>query len=293
MQLQINQALTNMTEKEIIYSKDPTDLLAQYADQEGSLFIILCESGKMQINNINEDESSYELQKDDMLICHPNFLVGQYKCSADFTSKSACVLPRALYEILYACMRNTGDYWHKTQFIARHPIIHINDEQKEIINALVVLVSACAKKDNNKQLSRMYRLIGQFASLAVLSWMDESTSFNQYDNFPTKHKDQILHRYMELLQQKHGVEREVKWYAKQLNITPKYLSVITKSKLNMTAQQMIQQIVCQEIKRQLCETNDTIKEIAYKMDFSSTTFFCKYVRHHLGCSPQTLRRQLS
>ena len=46
------------------------------------------------------------------------------------------------------------------------------------------------------------------------------------------------------------------------------------------------------IKYYLLQTNLTVKEIAYKLDFPDVSFFCKYVKKHLGQAPLEYRSGL-
>lgn len=278
-----------MSEQKIIFSNNPDELMSLDINLHGGVFVIVCESGKMQIEH--EGGTNF-LEQDDLIVCNPEFLVGHYMRTADFVAKAAFVTASALDDIQYACMRDIDCYWDKAKFIEQHPIIHINEEQKGLLNALAVLISAFAKKKQSRQLSRMYELLGHIASLIMFTWVDEHVLYEeQRQQAFAKRKDLLLHQFLVLLQETRGTEREVSWYASRLNITPKYLSVITLNKFGKTAMQLIQQTACQEIKRLLLETNDSIKEVSYAMNFSSSTFFSKYVHRHFGLPPHRLRRR--
>ncbi len=97
---------------------------------------------------------------------------------------------------------------------------------------------------------------------------------------------------MRLLSRPTNTEREVRAYAEQLLVTPKYLSAVCKEKTGRTAMDWITESTVSHIKYYLLQTDLTIKEIAFKLDFPDVSFFCKYVKKHLGKSPVEYRKNL-
>ena len=67
-------------------------------------------------------------------------------------------------------------------------------------------------------------------------------------------------------------EREVRFYSKQLNITPKYLNRICKANTGVTASQWIQRYTKEKIIVLLRDKNRNIFEIADEMGFSNRSF---------------------
>ena len=82
-----------------------------------------------------------------------------------------------------------------------------------------------------------------------------------------------------------NTEREVRTYAEQLLVTPKYLSTVCKEKSGRTAMNWITESTVANIKYYLLQTDLSVKEIAFKLDFPDVSFFCKYVKKHLGQAP--------
>ena len=84
-------------------------------------------------------------------------------------------------------------------------------------------------------------------------------------------------------------KREVRWYAEQLCITPKYLTMICYQKEGKSASALIRETLTEQIRRQLTETDIPVKELAYKFHFPSQSFIGKFVRQNLGSSPRQFR----
>lgn len=96
---------------------------------------------------------------------------------------------------------------------------------------------------------------------------------------------------MALLQQYNKRERNVSFYARQLNITPKYLSSVVKEVSGKTAARWIDESVILEAKALLKYSGLSIQEIAYQLNFSTQSFFGKYFKQHTGTSPSRYKRK--
>jgi AraC-like DNA-binding protein len=83
----------------------------------------------------------------------------------------------------------------------------------------------------------------------------------------------------------------VSWYAKQLCITPKYLSEAVKAVSRRTPNEWIDDYIILELRVQLKNTTKTIKEIARDLNFPNQSFLGKFFREHVGISPLRYRRQ--
>ncbi len=96
---------------------------------------------------------------------------------------------------------------------------------------------------------------------------------------------------MKLLEAHHKSQRNVSFYARQLNITPKYLSAAVKEVSGKTAARWIDESVILEAKTLLKYSGMSIQEIAYHLNFSTQSFFGKYFKQHTGTSPSRYKRR--
>ena len=87
-------------------------------------------------------------------------------------------------------------------------------------------------------------------------------------------------------------ERNLGYYAKQLNITSKYLSKTVKRTTGNSVTSLIARHTVPIIKDYL--DNDTLSrtQIADLMDFTSLSYFSRYCSKHLGMSPSEYRQSL-
>ena len=102
----------------------------------------------------------------------------------------------------------------------------------------------------------------------------------------------LYERFRQLVQDCCMKEREVKFYANQLNISDKYLNVISKQNSGATASEFIQRFTKERIVLLLQNKNLNISEISDEMGFSSRSFFTQYVKKVLGSTPSDYRNRL-
>jgi ATP-dependent helicase/nuclease subunit A len=93
-----------------------------------------------------------------------------------------------------------------------------------------------------------------------------------------------------LLQENFRTERRVSWYAKQLEITAKYLSEVVKNVSKRTPNEWIDSYVVLEIRVMLKNSTKSIKEITEELNFPNQSFLGKYFKEHVGVSPSEYRK---
>lgn len=102
----------------------------------------------------------------------------------------------------------------------------------------------------------------------------------------------IYERFMQLLASHCLQKREVQFYGEVLNISPKYLNYLCKTHSGITASEWIHRFVKERIIILLQNKNSNISEIADEMEFSSYSFFTRYVKKLLGVTPTEYRNRL-
>lgn len=83
--------------------------------------------------------------------------------------------------------------------------------------------------------------------------------------------------------------RNVKYYADQLCITPKYLCKIVSECVGSSPSQFIDSLVMNEAKEMLRTTNLSIQQISDTLNFPNQSFFGRFFKTHAGVSPGAFR----
>lgn len=97
--------------------------------------------------------------------------------------------------------------------------------------------------------------------------------------------EEYFRQFTELLGEHYKHERCVGFYARQLCITPKYLTTLIKRISGKSVSEWIDNYVILEAKTLLKYSNMSVQEIAYYLNFPNQSFFGSYFKRNAGMSP--------
>lgn len=97
--------------------------------------------------------------------------------------------------------------------------------------------------------------------------------------------EEYFRQFTELLGEHYKHERSVGFYARQLCITPKYLTTLIKRISGKSVSEWIDNYVILEAKTLLKYSNMSVQEIAYYLNFPNQSFFGNYFKRNAGMSP--------
>jgi AraC-like DNA-binding protein len=169
------------------------------------------------------------------------------------------------------------------------PVLHLdNQEDRKRISINFKLL-------HERYLQKEHRYYKETLKLQMRLFILEMwhTFANEFENRKrTLLGGSLYERFITLVQEHCVKEREVKFYADQLHITPKHLNVISKLNSGITASEWIQRFVKERIQLFLENKSINIAEIADNMEFSSRSFFTRYVKKVLGLTPSEYRNRM-
>ena len=97
--------------------------------------------------------------------------------------------------------------------------------------------------------------------------------------------EEYFKQFTELLGEHYTRERSVGYYARQLCITPKYLTTLIKRISGKSVSEWIDSYVILEAKTLLKYSNMSVQEIAYYLNFPNQSLFGSYFKRNTGMSP--------
>lgn len=149
------------------------------------------------------------------------------------------------------------------------------------------LVTALVKEFNDKHLfyekniSSYLKLI--FVELCRLSPTQYQPNANPYQL-------ERLKEFQELLENNIAESRKVCKYAEMMSITPHQLNRITKTTLNKTCSDLINEQVIIESKKQLLFTSNQVSQIAHMLGYEDVSYFIRFFKKHVGQSPSQFKK---
>lgn len=103
--------------------------------------------------------------------------------------------------------------------------------------------------------------------------------------------EEYFTQFTHLLGEHFREERSVGFYARQLCITPKYLTTLIKRISGQSVSEWIDNYVILEAKTLLKYSTMSIQEIAYYLNFPNQSFFGSYFKRNTGMSPSQYKAQ--
>lgn len=262
------------------------ELANLYTNVDKALAILYCKQGKLQITWNNQQLT---MIPNDLLVCMPNSLINHYLRSEDFQGGVLCISEHLFDELMLDCFRVEEHWWEKYSYIQSTPIHHLEERHTQLMDTYLNLLVQLLKDEHTAYHKQVMRTIAQAAAYECLSYLEDHISVAQLDN--PKSKADVIRRFVLLVREQFYLHRDVQWFAQQLAITPKYLSSLCKQETGYTASELIRKVTNDEIIRLLKNPSLTTKEIAFRLNFSDLSQFCRYVRKQWGKTTTQLRQE--
>jgi AraC-like DNA-binding protein len=285
----VNDTEVNYLDEDIIIMDNIKLLVDMRPNKPNMNVIAICKKGKVQMNL---NENLVEIKENDTLICPPNMIFSNVMVSTDFEYTAIAITNNALQSYLRSYM----PIWNNTVYINKLYVIHMDDNDMEFYKKFYDLTSLCLNP-NEAKTNGWYQYRSEILKGLITAGLiglcnklnQETAKINS--NAPKLQSVSIFNKFLQLLQNNTIKHQPVDYYATELCITAKYLTVICKKNSGKTAYDWIQEYTLADITYSLNHTNLSIKEICNKTGFPNSSFFGKYVKEHLGCTPGEYRHR--
>ena len=229
-----------------------------------------------------------QLQKNDLFLYMVHSTAANFMASSDFNCRQIWFTRSELWNIEIYNLINVADM----SLLKLHPVVHLTDDDVKLCDTYFQLLCDRMKSSTSVHISYIVRSLLGTMMLEMLSIMrrnsEQAVEEVQQEN-TSLHKKRIIDNFIRLVEESDGRIRRVDEFAKQLNVTPKYLSTILKEVMNRRPSNYIQLYTLKAIERRLRFTDMTMQEIANDLNFPNPSFFGKYCKEHLGMTPLEYR----
>ena len=253
----------------------------QFTDMN-MVVLLICYQGTVQLRLNGRD---YEFTAGQGLALLPTAVIERVMVSPDVHIRGFCFAVTAMESMLHT-YRQT---WEDALSLNENPQVSLSEGQMQVTEHLYQIVRLEQQMTDNRHYRSMIRSLTQ----SLLYMLADAISRSPNDTETTiSSKEQLFKRFVQLIWASGGKERAVSYYANQLCITPKYLSVIVRESCGKTPMQIIHSYAANMIAQMLRATDLSIKEIARELNFGNESFFGRYVKQHLGCPPREYRERM-
>ena len=249
----------------IDYLRNPTSEIPVSLDGFAAM-IMMSGSAVLSI-----DTETYEVRPNMLVFFRPGSIIRTIRCSSDATA------------YLVACSKA----FVSDMRFGRKPCLQVTERDVAEIRQFFQLIKTVIQSDKERYRKEIIHTL----FTAVFYLITELNQREQSSEQKQGRCEVLFDQFMQLLGGYNKRERNVSFYARQLNITPKYLSSVVKEVSGKTAAKWIDESVILEAKSLLKYSGMSIQEIAYHLNFSTQSFFGKYFKQHTGTSPSRYKRK--
>lgn len=246
--------------------------------------LLICLDGTITISS---SQSSVTLRAGDALVCMPGTILQPKDASSDLRYKVICLSPDVI-------ARHSAKEGYFTRFSRRKsPFVNIRLD-KRMLWLIETYYSILEIKNEDKGRPDCDLIVSNIVGCLLFDLLNRipQTTSVEAIRHTQGYKYVIFQNFIKMVTADNGTLRSVKEYARRLNISPKYLSVICRDASGKSAGDWVKMILDGEIERLLRYTDLSMKEIAIRLEFTSLSLFSKYVRLHFKMSGVEYRRTL-
>lgn len=280
MKLLANVEFVDYADNDVVIIDDLRNFSKLQAIKVDFLLIIVIKQGRVAMRTNKEEATA---SSNDIIICQPNTIMNDCLFSIDFTAKAVCLSSQIARSMLHI-----GDVVDISFYLKNSPIIHIDETSMKTFEKYhALLAEQLVKADSKYKRQIVGSLVNSFL-FCLLSIIEQVSP--QRESLHMSRGCLLFKQFVDLLTSNDVKPRKLEYYSKKLCITSKYLSDICKSNSGKTANDWITEYTVEDINRLLSHSDMSIKEICAYLEFPNLSFFGKYVKAHLGCSPTEYRK---
>lgn len=277
--------------KEVVGHKDNYDDFYVFRASSGDHFIegrtvrmkaftvILCIDGT-ENGTVNLKEMS--INKGSLLMTFPNNVL---KIEAGYPTATVrgIMLSQDFMRMLQVDVKNSLPLFMR---LAYNSLVNLTQEQQEDIERYFDLLENISNNSDLAHRDEIVRglLMSMFYRISD-TYEQRPQVLDEKERSVRNRREEYFAKFITLLSENFKRERTVGFYAEQMCVTPKYLSLLIKDFSGKSAAEWIDSYVITEAKTLLRYSTMSIQEVAYELNFSSQSFFGKYFKHLTGMSP--------
>ena len=240
----------------------------------------LCQQGTA---TYDIDTRQQTVKPGDLLFISEGHIVNNYQASSDFSC--LCILVSTAY--YHSFVQNVKNVSSLLLFSMNNPVVALTPREIEVYTNYYRVIGEKILDTRHHYQDELVKtwLLAMFYDMSNVIWRVERN-----EKKAQSRADVVFSRFIRLLEEHYRKERRVSWYAKQLAITPKYLSETVKEVSKRTPSDWIDHYVVLEIRVLLKNSTKSIKEITEELHFPNQSFLGKYFKEHVGVSPLAYRK---
>lgn len=246
-------------------------------------FFVLCKNGEI---DITYNQKHYLLKKNSLVVGIPDIVV-QIN-SQSLIDANAMFFKKEFLDGLNVNVDNS--LIRIVLYILNNPILELTPSEQLDLQHTFTDLEKFAEANEEDTFTKEIIASGIRAFVyKVCRIISLRIERSEYARMNTR-KYEYFKRFFALLATEYKQHRNVNWYAEQLNLSTKYFTSLIRQVSGRTTVDWINDRVIYEAKNLLLYSEMSITEIAYHLNFPSTSFFSKYFKNIVGINPSEFRK---
>lgn len=239
------------------------------------IFTMVCTEGCIKFRINLQD---YILHKNDILIVFPGFIID-----------SARVVPGTKAAAMSFDESFLKDDNGPSLKVIRQNMLHpqlfsLKSHQMEMLIPLYKLLRGICSCDGFDFKRDAISGVLQLMSSGIAHWMIENGKAEDPES--VNRGEHMFMSFLQDVQSNCAKERKVSFYARKFCISPKYFAKLIYDTSGRHAGEWIRDYVILEAKAMLRTGNYTVQQVSDALNFPNSSFFGKYFKAAVGCSPR-------
>ncbi len=247
---------------------------------------IFCLKGSFSMNlNLKK----YDVHENSLIFSIPGYIMSLSEMESD--KELEFILIALSQEVVSTIRFDFNRLFSESIRILDNPVINLSGDELGIVKDYFSLALKVSFSDITNKEGILTPFISSLLYVVASSWFKKYEKAKEIAKIPkhTARTSLIYENFLRLVTEYHNSERKVSFYADELCLSPKYLSKIVKQVSGKTAPEWIDSFVILEAKNMLRYSNCSIKEIVFKLHFTSQSVFYKFFKNHTGQTPSDYR----
>ena len=260
--------------------------LLRYPCRSDAYIAIFCKAGSLDVEiNLR----SYSIRRGTLSIGIPGNIIKVNKPESEDVNNFEFVVVAISKEYLSSISFDFKKIFDDRLKLLTEPCVELSSENIAFCSKYLDLIGEILSSDvpNKKEavgslIASLFYVVGGLMENSARAQELPGTAINTRVKL-------IFEHFMSLVTEHHTSERNMAFYASRLGLTPKYLSKLIKQVSGRSAPDWIDSFVILEAKNMLKYTDDSIKEIVFKLHFPNPSVFYKFFKAHTGMTPSEYR----
>lgn len=239
-------------------------------------------------NSIYEfNHDRYNLEKGCMFILAPTHSCRMIECSPDYRTRILLLDSDGYNLSVHLNYIVKSERWIQTFF---NPVMRLTPDEAKTMKGCVDRIVEQINRPECPNKASLLKLATTWHHVELDNIMQIHSNDKTDNNKPLTRKQTLARQLYRLVINNYRKEHHVKFYSRQMCLTPQYLNQITGDAFGKTLSEIISDLLFSTARTMILSSEMSIQEISDELNFSDQASFSKFIKKKAGVSPNALRK---